>query len=160
MNWHIPIDDTHHWRYSMAFKRSGPIDRQRTRTRESVTDENYRFYRNKGNRYLQDRAEQKTDTYAGLGPVFVNGDHLVTETVGPIQDRTREHLAATDAGIIATRRRLLRAIQDVQAGRDPPNVIRQPEQQERLLDITVITDRLPSGTTYEEYKRTGQPALR
>ncbi len=151
MNWHVPIDDTHHWRYSMAFKRSGPIDPRYAEARNSVTDENYRFYRNKGNRYLQDREEQKVDTYAGLGPVFVNGDHLVTETAGAIQDRTQEHLAPTDGGIVATRQMLSRAIKDVQEGRDPPNVIRTPEQQERLLDITVVAERLAPGTTYEEY---------
>ncbi|HEY3118089.1 MAG TPA: Rieske 2Fe-2S domain-containing protein, partial [Chloroflexota bacterium] len=114
MNWHVPIDDTHHWRYSLAFKRSGPLDPRRNQARESVTDEHYRFYRTKQNRYLQDREEQRTDTYAGVGPVFVNGDHLVTETAGEIQDRTEEHLAPTDAGIAATRARLFQAIKDVQ----------------------------------------------
>jgi hypothetical protein len=151
MNWHVPIDDTHHWRYSMSFKRSGPIDPARTVARESVTDEHYRFYRNKANRYQQDREELKFDTFAGMGPVFVTGDHLVNETAGEIQDRTEEHLAPTDAGIVATRMRLLQAIKDVQEGRDPPNVIRTPEQQERLMEINVIGETLPAGTTYEQY---------
>lgn len=101
MKWHVPIDDTYHWRYSISFKRSGPIDPARVEARDSVTDENYRFFRTRENRYLQDRGELKADTFAGLGPVFVNGDYLVTETAGEIQHRTQEHLAPTDAGIIS-----------------------------------------------------------
>ncbi len=152
MNWHVPIDDTHHWRYSMAFKRSGPVDARYRAAREAVTDGRYHFPRNRANRYLQDREEQKRDTYSGMGPVFVVHDSFATETAGEIQDRTREHLAASDAGIVAVRRMMLRAIKDVQQGRDPPNVIRRPEDQERLLEITVISERLPLGTTWEQYR--------
>src|SRR5262249_13383470 len=146
------IDDTHHWRYSMAFKRSGPIDTRYRSARESVTDERYRFPRNRANRYLQDREEQKRDTFSGMGPVFVVQDSFATETAGAIQDRTQEHLAPSDGGIVATRLALLRAIKDVQEGRDPPHVLRKLEQQDRLLDIDVITEQLPFGMTWEEYR--------
>jgi len=151
MNWHIPIDDTHHWRYSMSFKLSGPIDPKHVIARESVTDEHYRFFRKRENRYLQDREEMKTDTFAGFGPVFVTGDHFATETAGAIQDRTQEHLAPSDAGLVAVRQALRGAIKDVQAGRDPPNVIRTPEQQERLLDITVARFGLPSVAAWDDF---------
>ena len=67
------------------------------------------------------------DTFAGVGPVFVNGDHLVTETAGAIQDRTAEHTGSTDKAIMAARLQLLKAISDVQEGKDPMHVIRDPE---------------------------------
>jgi hypothetical protein len=152
MNWHVPIDDTHHWRYSMAFKRSGPIDPRYRAARESVTDEHYRFPRTKANRYLQDREEQKRDTFSGMGPVFVVQDSFATETAGPVQDRTQEHLAPSDGAIVATRVFMLRAIKDVQEGRDPPHVLRHPEDQDRLLDIDVIAEELPLGITLDEYR--------
>ena len=152
MNWHVPIDDTHHWRYSMAFKRSGPIDPNYAKARASVTDENFRSPRTKANRYLQDREEQKHDTYAGMGPIFVVQDAYATETAGEIQDRTREHLGASDAGLAAARRLMLRAIKDVQEGRDPPHVIRRPEDQDGLLEISVTSQEVPTGTTWDEYR--------
>jgi hypothetical protein len=40
--------------------------------------------------------------------------------MGAIQDRTREHLGYSDRIITAARRMILRAIDDVAEGRDPP----------------------------------------
>src|SRR5581483_10511465 len=111
-----------HWRFSMAFKRSGPIDPAHARERASVTGPDFRLARTLANRYLQDRDEQLTDTYAGMGPIFVVQDSYATESASPIQQRAEEHLAASDRGILEARRMLLRAIRDVQEGRDPPNV--------------------------------------
>ena len=40
--------------------------------------------------------------------------------MGPIVDRSKEHLGPADRAIIATRRLLLDAVKRVQAGGDPP----------------------------------------
>jgi len=40
--------------------------------------------------------------------------------MGPIEDRTREHLVSTDNGIIMTRQRLMRAARNLQKGILPP----------------------------------------
>ncbi|MBM2811977.1 MAG: phthalate 4,5-dioxygenase [Chloroflexi bacterium] len=152
MNWHVPSDDTHHWRFSMAFKRSGPLDPRHAAERASVTGSDYRFARNLSNRYLQDRNEQRTDTFAGMGPIFVVQDSYATETAGPIQDRTEERLGSCDAGVALARRMLLRAIQDVQEGRDPPHVIRRPEQN-RLEGVRVTEERIPASMTWDAYRK-------
>ena len=128
INWHVPIDDERHWRYSIAFKRSGPLDKQLANRRLSVLTPDYKFIPNKSNRYLQNREEMKTTTFAGFGNVFVVGDHFTTETAGPIQDRTKEHLGMADRPITGARRAALKAIRQVQEGKDPPHVIRSPEQ--------------------------------
>jgi len=156
----VPIDDTHHWRFSMAFKRSGPLDPRHASERASVTDANFRFARNLTNRYLQDREEQQRDTYAGMGPIFVVQDSYATETAGAIQDRTQERLAPIDAGVAFARRMLLRAIQDVQEGRDPPHLVRRPEDNE-FDGLGVTEERIPAGTTWEAYQAEylGQPEL-
>ncbi len=127
VNWHVPIDDTHHWKYTFIFRRGGPIDQRATASGRAGVDASYHPMRNKANRYLQDREEQRTFTFTGMGDVFQIHDLCVTEGPGPIQDRTAEHLGASDVGIIATRKRLISAIRDVQAGDDPPHVVRSPE---------------------------------
>ena len=44
----------------------------------------------------------------------------MTESMGTIGDRTREHLGTTDDSIIHLRRILLRAARDLQEGKPPP----------------------------------------
>jgi phenylpropionate dioxygenase-like ring-hydroxylating dioxygenase large terminal subunit len=150
MNWHVPIDDTHHWRFSMAFRRSEPLDPRHAVERASVTDQNYAFKRNLSNRFQQDRAEMRTQTYSGLGAIFVVGDAYATETAGAIQDRSTERLGSVDAGVALARRMLLRAIEDIQEGRDPPHVIRRPEDN-NFPDLGVTEERIPHGMTWKDY---------
>jgi hypothetical protein len=152
MNWHVPIDDTHHWRFSLAFKRSGPIDPEHARERGSVTTADFRFARTRANRYLQDREEMKTEIFAGMGAIFVVQDSYATETAGPIQDRTREFLGAGDRGVALARRMLLQAIADVQAGRDPPHVIRDAAQN-TFPGMGVTEETILSSLSWEAYRR-------
>ena len=49
-------------------------------------------------------------------------DASIQESMGAIQDRTREHLCATDSGIIMTRKLLLRAAKDAAEGRPVPAI--------------------------------------
>src|SRR5579871_2368752 len=53
-------------------------------------------------------------------------DHMAWETQGLIADRTTERLATADKGIVMLRQMMLREIQNVQEGRDPLNVYRDP----------------------------------
>jgi len=46
----------------------------------------------------------------------------VQESMGPIVDRSQEHLGPADRAIITTRRLLLQAIRAVREGGDPPGV--------------------------------------
>ncbi|HEY3117250.1 MAG TPA: Rieske 2Fe-2S domain-containing protein [Chloroflexota bacterium] len=147
LNWRVPIDDTHHWTYTIGFARTS-----RSRRRPSEVDENGRLLRTRANRYLQDRDEQKNDTFTGLGPDFGVHDTCVVETEGEIYDRTSEHAAPTDSGIVALRQFMLRAIRDVQEGRDPPHVLRQPDEQDRLTDVIVGSWAVPAEVRWEEYR--------
>ena len=50
-------------------------------------------------------------------------DASLQESMGPIVDRTKEHLVSTDSGIIMARHRLLRAVNAlVEEGVFPPGV--------------------------------------
>ena len=53
-------------------------------------------------------------------------DFMAWETQGPIHDRTRERLAASDRGIVVYREMLTREIKKVQQGLEPMNVFRDP----------------------------------
>jgi phthalate 4,5-dioxygenase len=79
------------------------------------------------NDYRIDREWQRTGgDFTGVAGIHTQ-DQAVTESMGPIYDRTREHLGSSDAMIIRTRRRLLQAAQALaQAGTIPPGVD-QPE---------------------------------
>jgi hypothetical protein len=74
------------------------------------------------NDFLIDREAQRTMiTYSGI-PSDAQ-DPAVQESMGPIYDRSQEHLATTDSMIIRSRRRLLEAAKALQAyGTVPPGV--------------------------------------
>jgi phthalate 4,5-dioxygenase len=73
---------------------------------------------NAGNDYRIDRDWQRTFNFTGI-PGQSEQDLAVQESMGPVCDRTREHLGSTDLGIIATRRRILKAAHELAAGNEP-----------------------------------------
>ena len=71
----------------------------------------YAPLRTKRNNYQFSPEEQATRTWTGMGLDINVHDQWAVEGMGPIQDRTREHLGKTDAGIIRYRRMLRTAIE-------------------------------------------------
>ena len=63
-----------------------------------------------GNDYQIDREVQRTATFSGVAD-FVSQDFMVTESMGPIYDRTQEQLGSTDRAITRMRHILLSAAQ-------------------------------------------------
>src|SRR5258708_6984702 len=77
---------------------------------------------NRRNDYLIDRAAQKAKkTFSGVLGVGVQ-DAAVQESMGAIQDRSREHLVSSDNGIVKTRKRLMDAAKAVERGLAPPGL--------------------------------------
>ncbi|MGH2363863.1 MAG: Rieske 2Fe-2S domain-containing protein [Chloroflexota bacterium] len=74
--------------------------------------------RNKSNDYMIDRQMQRTFNYTGL-PGNRPQDQAVTESMGPIYDRRREHLGTSDTAIILMRRYLMRLARDLEGGQRP-----------------------------------------
>ncbi|HTJ25829.1 MAG TPA: aromatic ring-hydroxylating dioxygenase subunit alpha, partial [Candidatus Limnocylindria bacterium] len=72
--------------------------------------------RNKRNDYLIDRQVQKTQTFTGITGVNTQ-DMALQEGMGPIVDRSKEHLGTSDRAIIVMRQLLLEAIDDLEAGK-------------------------------------------
>jgi hypothetical protein len=69
---------------------------------------------------------QRTFNYTGL-PGNRAQDQAVTESMGPILDRTTEHLGAADTAIIVMRRVLMRLARRLADGTEP-EMVRYPER--------------------------------
>jgi len=122
----IPIDDRRTWFYILNM-RDTPFTSEEKKAARTWTDADYRRVRNSGNDYLQDREHQRTVSYSGIKAVIpAEQDGCATESMGPIYDRSKEHLGYSDKTIIALRRLLQKAARDVQEGKEPPHVIRNP----------------------------------
>jgi hypothetical protein len=81
-------------------------------------------------------------------------DASLQESMGPVQDRTRENLCLTDKGIVGTRSRLLRAAKANREGKPVPGL--EPAAQH----VRSCAIELPVGEHYKEGARHGLfPAL-
>lgn len=160
MNWHVPIDDEHHWKYMIVFSREAPLNNEKFRQRYGAEiTSSYHALRTKANRYLQDREEMKATTYSGLGSFFPAHDLYATESQGPIQDRTRENLVSSDKAIVGARKLLIKAMEDVREGRDPRHIVRNAGSN-AFQHMVVLSEVLSSSTDYREHTRRAEGARR
>jgi phthalate 4,5-dioxygenase oxygenase subunit len=117
MQMFVPIDDEHTMFYYVLWKRESPIEEE---TRERYLeqhgmrvgvdmDEQFRKIGNKDNNWMQDR-ELMTSGRSFSGIYGINTeDFAVQESMGPIVNRTREHLGASDLAVIHFRRTIIDA---------------------------------------------------
>jgi phthalate 4,5-dioxygenase oxygenase subunit len=112
----VPIDDEHNYFFSLRFNTQGPlVDNHRD---QFHLDAAFRPLRNRANLHLQDRAAMRRGDWTGIEGVN-SQDFAVVESMGPIVDRTREHLGVSDVAVIRMRRRMLDAVRAFQAGASP-----------------------------------------
>jgi phthalate 4,5-dioxygenase oxygenase subunit len=124
----VPLDDLHHMLYSLH----GWLDRAATaeerqlaeadpfasvggyveRTSDPLT--RYQTMANCSNDFLFDEQLARNHLVFGVPFVYNLHDRAITESMGPIYDRTREHLCSTDAMVIFLRRALLKAAKTLQ----------------------------------------------
>lgn len=120
--WHVPIDDEHCYWYAIFTSFGRLVDKATMRAQrlELYQLPNYNSRRNRANNYGFDPQEQLRETYTGMGHDINVHDQWAVESMGRIQDRTREHLGQSDKAIIAYRRLLRQSIEQVQKGERPP----------------------------------------
>jgi phenylpropionate dioxygenase-like ring-hydroxylating dioxygenase large terminal subunit len=125
----VPIDDNHCWRYFVAPKSwrrprdlgganlfsIAPFTTPVSAYTDGIVPRHYTME----NDFQIDRDVQRTATFSGVAD-FVSQDLMVTESMGPIYDRTQEKLGSTDLAITRMRHILLRAARDLAAGGQPP----------------------------------------
>jgi phthalate 4,5-dioxygenase len=122
--WHVPVDDTRNYWYAIFTSFGAPVNRDEMRRQrlELYQLPDYVPRRNKGNDYGFDPHEQAHETFTGMGADINVHDQWACESMGVIQDRTREHLGQSDKAISTYRRMLRSAIADAHNGASPPMV--------------------------------------
>ena len=126
----VPIDDTSCWRYNFDAQLqanpqgyggaplfdASPYDTAFTRRTGGITPRTHVA----ANDYLIDREIQRNVTFTGVSD-FVSQDMMVTESMGPIYDRSSEQLGQLDKAVIRMRRLLIGAAKALATdGTEPP----------------------------------------
>jgi phthalate 4,5-dioxygenase oxygenase subunit len=116
----IPLDDTNTMFYFIAWSDGEGIDQEAWRefcgAQVGVDlDANFRRKRTRENNYLQDRRAMKLGSHTGIQGI-PNQDIAMWETMGPIADRSRERLGASDVAIVQFRRIMVDAARKVRDG--------------------------------------------
>jgi phenylpropionate dioxygenase-like ring-hydroxylating dioxygenase large terminal subunit len=150
LHWHVPIDDYSHWKYTIIFRYEGKIDRdfQKHKMHDNV-DEEYRTPRRAENRYMQDRTEMSKSSYAGMGRKYYDHDKFATESQGRIADRSKEHLGLTDKAVVAMRKQIFQAIEDVSAGKAP--LLARGDVPDPLSELRVWVGIVPADELTDEW---------
>jgi len=117
MHWRVPVDDTHtriFWLNFYATKDgSGP---------ESDAPQ----FKYEGE-WLDEKGEYSMTSFASQ-------DTMAWETQGPIWDRSREHLGASDAGVVWFRETVRDQIERVQRGEEPMGMVK--DRADGYVDLT------------------------
>lgn len=131
---HVPVDDTHNYWYAFFTSFDSPVDKKTMRDQrlQAVTLPDYIPKAGRHNQWGFNPQEQQTRTYLGMGEDDINvHDQWACESMGAIQDRTREHLGTTDKVIMANRRMMLQAMEALTRG-DPVPGIGNPDLHEQV----------------------------
>jgi len=123
--WHVPVDDTHCYWYSIFTSFGDPVDRETMRAQrlQGHSLPEYRPHTNRANGWGFDAEDQRQRTYTGLGADVNVQDQWAVESQGPIHDRTKEHLGKSDVAIIHYRKLLKRAIEAASSNEAVPFVL-------------------------------------
>lgn len=126
---HVPVDDENTLIWAIIYNPHRPLDADGPGMRmidSFPSRHDYRSDYTQANAWRQDRSKMASgESFSGLGAglgtfgVFIE-DYGAAESMGPIVDRNREHLGATDAVIIQARAMLLETLRSVEAGGAAP----------------------------------------
>src|SRR5207249_245554 len=103
----IPIDDEHTWTFAYSWNPDRRLSQEDIEYLESgaffppkLIPGTFRPVQNRENHYLIDREMQRTTNFTGIFG-FNPQDRSMQEGMGPIVDRSKEHLGTSDLVIIA-----------------------------------------------------------
>jgi phthalate 4,5-dioxygenase len=124
----VPMDDEtttiYNWVYSKTQAPLSAEDRLESGLGNGplhVDQTTFRSKANRANNYGLDRAVQRTESFSGIDGINAQ-DRALQESMGPIVDRSKEHLGPADKAIIQARRLLREAVRTVAAGGVPAGV--------------------------------------
>jgi phthalate 4,5-dioxygenase len=145
----VPIDDETTWTFNWLYSYDPAIpipedhavayETNSGRGPDDFIPGTYRLKRNQSNDYLIDREVQRTRTFTGITGINTQ-DFALQEGMGPITDRTNEHLGTSDRAIIAARQLLFEALDAVERGEQPRGTIPSEYARVRPVDLQIQRD--------------------
>jgi hypothetical protein len=145
----LPIDDEQTWVFNFQYGYSPdtPISREEAEKDEDLFGRGkgdlipgtFRLKRNLSNDFMIDRGVQKTKTFTGIKGINTQ-DFALQEGMGPIVDRSKEHLGTTDRAIIITRQLLLEATDVAASGGAPRGLEPGTHRSVRAYDAFIKHD--------------------
>lgn len=108
-----PADDTNTVFYFIAWSENGGIDQEAWRKFNVAQpgidlDRSFNNLRTRANNYQQDRNAMRLGNFTGIKGI-PNQDIAMWETMGPIADRTKERLGASDLAVVEFRKLMVDA---------------------------------------------------
>jgi phthalate 4,5-dioxygenase len=158
----VPMSDERCWVLCATFRPDRPLGekelaawRNGDNSHRRVVPGTTRPTERLDNNYLIDREDQKKRSFTGIAGVRAQ-DAMVSESAGPIADRSREHLGSSDRAVVAMRRMLIDAA--VSCGRDgvKPASASQPHAFAVRANQTVLPEDLDPGQS-DELMATAKP---
>jgi phthalate 4,5-dioxygenase len=115
--WH-PIDDFNCYTFYIHFDPEKPIDKEAIYENwgHHTSPPDYVTVHSLENMHLQDRERMKRGNFSGVLGASIQ-DRAVQESMGPLFDRTKEHLGTSDKAVIFYRRLLLRKLKEMDEGK-------------------------------------------
>jgi phthalate 4,5-dioxygenase oxygenase subunit len=152
----VPIDDTHTMFYYFKYRYETPISPEERKAHEAwsgfrmgidiVDDREYRKVQMRENNWLQDRERMQAGSWTGISGVNME-DLAVEESMGPIFDRTKEHLGTSDVAVIRMRRLMIDSARALAERGETPVGLREPVDLRRLRAEEAM---LPLGESWED----------
>jgi len=152
----VPIDDEHCWLLTYSWHPSRPMSdfgeqpghpahwapmQPGTRIPRACAENDYEI----------DREMQRSMNYTGIANVSIQ-DRAIQETMGPIYNRTKEHLGSADTAIIMMRRLLMKLARELEAGAEP-----YAAQHGEVLTVRSAGYIAPAGISFVEHS---EPLMR
>lgn len=147
----VPIDDENNFAWTFTYHPTRALTDEEVQIlrdgggiHTKLIPGTFRPVLNMDNDYCMDREAQKAGRYYSGVPGIAMQDASIQESMGPIQDRTKENLTSTDNAIIMARRRLIKAAKALEKGTTPP--ARDPDHF-RVRSASFV---LPCGQAFHE----------
>ncbi len=150
----VPIDDYSTWVFTFRVRTERPFSAEEIRAMRTgqtggrfgaPVDDKYFPLAHSGNDFTLDRKTQQDYNFTGIIGTG-NQDMAVQVSMGTIVDRTQEHLAIIDSGIIEMRKLLLDLVQDMQAGKVPLSAT-NPDVYRGVRGVSLMR---PNDASYED----------
>lgn len=156
----VPMNDERCWVICVTWRPDAPLGAQELAAWRNGENSHRKVIpgtttpvERKDNDYLIDRQLQKTVSFTGIHGIRAQ-DAMVTESAGPIADRTQEHLGSSDVAVVAMRRTLIEAAGKCAESGTTPVAVAKPW----LYDVRATQAVLPEGVAPDTAEELIEPA--